>query len=219
MIKGFIFDLDGTVCDSNCIWEEIDRAVFEAHGISFTEEELHSCAAMTYEEVAEFFTEKGVPITVDSMMEEMNALARREYAENVMLKPFAAEYIRAIRDSGGRIALATASPKELYEPVLTHRGIYDLFDTFLTTDEYGPKDSPDIYLAAAAALGVPPSECAVFEDIVKGITSAKAAGMTAAAVYDRASESERERLEAIADDYLMDFSSFPYLNNTQGENK
>ena len=70
------------------------------------------------------------------------------------------------------------------------------------------KPAPDVYLAVAKALDVSPSECLVFEDIVKGIMAGKNAGMTTCAVADEDSASTWEDKKAVADYAVYDFYDF-----------
>ena len=205
-IRGFIFDLDGTLIDSNGVWENIDRKIMDKNHIRISDRELHQAAAMTYEEVLEFMASKGLRYSLDQLMSECNALAETEYRYNIFLKDGAEEALRLIKARGGKIALATASPRRLYEPVLRRNCVYGMFDAFITTDEAGAdKDHPDIYLKAAEMIGVPPWECAVFEDVLKGIVSAGNAGMVTAAVYDEFSSEDFVTMKQIADVFLMSF--------------
>lgn len=207
---GFIFDLDGTLIDSNGAWEKIDRRVLEAHGVYVSDRELHSLAAMTYEEVLEFFIKKGVKITLEELKDEFDRLAVHEYRYNIFLKDGVREYLDALRKLGKKLAVATASPKRLYEPVLRNNCIYGMFDAFVTTDEVGmSKDHPDIYLEAAQRIGIAPEGCVVFEDVLKGIVSAKNAGMTAVAVYDSYSSEDFVSMRSIADSFVMSFEEMP----------
>lgn len=205
-INGFIFDLDGTLIDSNGVWEKINRKLMDKNHIRLSDRELHQAAAMTYEEVFEFFCSKGLRCSLEQLRSESDELAEQEYRYNIFLKDGAEELLRLIKSKGAKIALATASPRKLYEPVLRRNCVYSLFDAFITTDEAGAdKDHPDIYLRAAEMIGVPPWECMVFEDVLKGIVSAGNAGMFTAAVYDEYSSEDYVTMKQIADVFLIDF--------------
>lgn len=68
------------------------------------------------------------------------------------------------------------------------------------------KPAPDIYLAVAGQLGIPPRACLVFEDIIPGILAGKAAGMKVCAVEDAYSLEQAEEKKALADYYISHFS-------------
>lgn len=203
---GYIFDLDGTIIDSNGVWEKIDRIVLERNHVYLPASELRRAASMSYEEVLELFISKGLTYTLDQLKNEFDELAVKEYRYNIFLKDGVKEYLSRLKNSGKKIALATASPKRLYEPVLRNNHIYNMFDAFVTTDEVGAeKDFPDIYLTAAERLGVFPDRCVVFEDVLKGIVSASNAGMYTVAVYDKYSSGDVITLRSMADRFIMSF--------------
>lgn len=202
-----IFDLDGTLLDSNSVWEKIDLKVLEKRGIRCGSGFAASLAAMTYEEAAEEMHKLGVKESTEELIREFNEMAVREYRYSIFLKDCAEEYLTYLKSRGVKIALATASPKALYEPALRNNHVYGYFDAFCTVDDAGKsKDHPDIYLHAASRLGAAPRDCAVFEDVLKGIISAKNAGMYAVGVYDKYSAEDIVTIRAAADKFIMNFS-------------
>ena len=204
-----IFDLDGTLVDSNTVWEKIDRMYMQKKHISATPKEINDMAAMTYEECFGFMKKKKPDLddSLDDIKTEFNKMAISEYRFNVFLKPNVKEFLTLLQYKGKKIALATASPRELYEPALRHNGIYGFFDAFCTTGEAGrEKDYPDVYLLAAEKTGTFPEDCAVFEDTLKGIASASNAGMYTIGVYDRYSCVDAVTMRNTADRFIMDFS-------------
>lgn len=204
-IEGYIFDLDGTLIDSNGVWEKIDRKVLEKNGVYASDRELRAAAAMTYEECLDFFHSKGISCTLAELKAEFDDLAEKEYRYNIFLKKGTGECLRELKAAGKKIAIATASPKRLYEPVLRNNCVYGLFDAIVTTDEAGAsKDHPDVYLLAAERLGLFPEQCAVFEDVLKGIVSARNAGMYTVAVYDKYSSDDVVTLRGAADKFVME---------------
>ena len=70
----------------------------------------------------------------------------------------------------------------------------------------GDKSSPDIYLLAAERMGVVPNQCVVFEDILRGIQSAKSAGFYTVAVEEPASALDQMEIQKTADRYIRSFA-------------
>lgn len=202
-----IFDLDGTLLDSNSVWEKIDVKILEENGIRCSKNFSEKLAAMTYEDAAEEMRKLGVKEIAGELIRKFNEMAVREYRYNIFLKDYAAEYLTYLKGRGVKIALATASPKILYEPALRNNHVYGYFDAFCTVDDAGKsKDYPDIYLKTASRLNVAPRDCVVFEDVLKGIISAKNAGMYAVGVYDKYSAEDIVTIRIAADRFIMNFS-------------
>jgi HAD superfamily hydrolase (TIGR01509 family) len=206
-IAGAIFDLDGTLVDSNHVWEEIDKELLTRRGITVSDDFLKILASATYEDAYNQMVLVGVTDSYETILSEFNELALYEYKHNIMLKDEAENYLKTLKESGIKLAVATASPKELYEPVLRRGGIYELFDEIITVFDVGKsKEFPDIYLTAAAKMGVSPADCIVFEDISRGILTAKEAGFKTVMVYDRYSQLDFFRMRGIADHYIYSFA-------------
>lgn len=201
-----IFDLDGTLADSNTVWEKLDRIILKKYGISADDKFVEKLASLTYEQAADAIRKLGVPVSDEGFIEEINVLARIEYADNVPLKPYATELLHEMNSSGMKIVLATASPAELYEPLLRRNGVYDLFDGFITTGEVGKgKDQPDIYLKAAEIADYPISKCVIFEDTLTAVRTASETEAYVCAVYDKYSEQDIDMIKALSDKYVYTF--------------
>lgn len=118
--------------------------------------------------------------------DEIRALRRQRYLEMVDLQPVLPgilEYINQAHSSGMRVAIASSSPHRWVDRHLQVRGISELFDVIICAeDAEKSKPSPDLYLAALAALGISATEAIAFEDSPNGITSARAAGIYCVAV-------------------------------------
>ena len=113
---------------------------------------------------------------------------------------------KILKEKGIRMAVATSSSPELYEPALKKNGIYEYFKAFVTVSEVKRgKGFPDIYEKAAEKLSLPPETCVVYEDILAGIRGAKMGGFAAVGVYDRSGEGNRAKMEQEADRYVTSF--------------
>lgn len=202
-----IFDMDGTIADSLYVWKKVDIDFFGKRGKTLPENYGKAVGSMSFAEAASFTKQKyNILETVEDIMNEWYSMAVEEYSFHVKLKPNVKKYIEYIKEKNIKAALCTASPKELYEPFLKNNGIFELFDAFVSGSEVERgKEFPDIYFLTAKKLGVRPERCIVFEDILKGIVGAKAAGMTVFGVYDSTAEEEKKRIIETADGYIYDF--------------
>ena len=204
---GYIFDFDGTIADSNYLWEKVDREFFERRGMKIPSDYGHKISTMSFYEGAVFTKETyNIEESVEQIMEEWHKDAVHEYERNVKLKDSVVDYIRFLKRKNYKVGLATASNPEFYLPVLKKYAITECFDAFADGKLGLPnKDNPDIYIKCAEMMGVKPENCTVYEDIIQGIRSAKAAGMTAVGVYDERSSLKSDDIIRESDRYITDF--------------
>lgn len=207
-----IFDLDGTLLDSMGVWDRIDEEFLAKRGIAVPDDYMAKVSAMQFMEIAEYTIERfGLRDTPEELVAEWNGMAKRMYAQVVEPKPHAVEYLRALKASGARLAVATTMLPDLRAQALAHAGMADLFDAVVGVDDAGDrgKEHPDVYLLAARRVGVDPARCTVFEDLLAGMRSAKSVGMQVWAVHDDSSDRDWERICALADGVLFDFADAP----------
>lgn len=206
-IKGAIFDLDGTLLDSMWVWEKVDHDFLGKRNIGFPIDLRENIEHLSFTEVAKYFKSRfGLKENIEDIMKEWNDMAYDEYSKNVMLKPYAKEFLSFLKAINIKTAIATSNSRLLMEAALRNNGILNMFDAVTTLDEVGKvKNLPDIYLLSARKLNVPPSECIVFEDILPAVKGAKAAGMKVIGVHDSYSEFQREDIIQVADRYISDY--------------
>jgi HAD superfamily hydrolase (TIGR01509 family) len=186
MFKGAIFDLDGTILDSSRVWKKVDTDFFNRHNMSVPSDYLENISAMNIYDIARYTIKRfNFNYEVNELVDIWNSMAKKEYEENIVIKPYVKEYLLKLKSEGVKLGIATALDTFLYEPCLKRNGIFDLFDDYrsLSTMKNG-KDSPDIYLFVANKLNVKPEECMVFEDILKGCRSALSAKFYVVGVND-----------------------------------
>ena len=202
--KGAIFDLDGTILDSSRVWKKVDSDFFNMHGMTVPSDYLENISAMNIYDIARYTIKRfNFNYEVNELVDIWNSMAKKEYEENIVIKPYVKEYLLYLKEKGIKLGIATALDTFLYEPCLKRNGIFDLFDDHrsLSTMKNG-KDSPDIYLYVAKKLNVKPEECMVFEDILKACRSAKSAGFYVVGVNDY----DNLNIIPYTDKYIYSFS-------------
>lgn len=206
--KAFLFDLDGTLVDSMWIWKSIDVEYLGRFGLELPDDLQSSIEGMSFSETAQYFKERfAIPDSLEEMKADWNRMAWEKYLQEVPLKPGVRDFLVYYRARGVKMAVATSNSRELAEAVIAVHGLTDIFDAVVTgCDVAHGKPSPDIYLEAAAKLGVLPGECLVFEDIVAGIQAGRNAGMEVAAVEDAYSLYQMEQKKELADIYIADYT-------------
>ena len=208
-IDAVIFDLDGSLVDSMWMWEEIDVEYLGKFGISLPENLQSEIEGMSFSETAHFFKEHfRLPDSIEKIKSDWNRMAWDKYSREVPLKKGVDRFLFQCRQKEVKLGIATSNSRELVENIASVHGLSRFFSCIMTgCDVAKGKPAPDIYLAVARELGVHPSRCLVFEDIIPGIQAGKAAGMKVCAVEDLYSAGQREQKKALADYYIEDFFS------------
>ncbi|WP_186565328.1 HAD family hydrolase [Lawsonibacter celer] len=207
--KYCIFDMDGTLTDSMDYWNNLGADYLRTHGVQPPEEELFQrMKGATLAESALYFMEHfGVPGPAERIVDEFNQIMADHYRNDIPLKPGVAEYLRALRAVGVRLAVASATSLHLVRACLGRLGIEELFDAFSSCESIGKsKEFPDVYLQAAKQLGAAPTQCAVFEDALFAAQTAKAAGFYTVGVYEKAYAAQWAELTTLCDETVEDWS-------------
>lgn len=205
--KGAIFDLDGTLFDSMGIWKEVDIAFFRNHGMRMPSDYQDKIKDMHFRTMAIYTKERfKMRSSIESIMDEWCSLCYDKYAKEVPLKAGVKEFLDLLKENGIKIAFATANTTQLSEVCLKNNGIFDYFDTGAYLHEtLTDKSDPDVYLLASERLGLAPSECIVFEDLLAGINGAVKGGFAVCGVYDKHSRKDTRYIKQIADYYINSF--------------
>jgi len=177
---GYIFDCDGTLVDSMPLHLRAWRTALEMHGFApenFTLDMHHGFAGMPGAAIVrKLNADFGCDLPPDKVESDKVAWYLRHHTDVRGIEPVVA----IARAAYGKIpmAVASGSDADIVHDSLRAIGIHDLFLTIITpADVAHGKPAPDMFLLAAARLGVPPQECLVFEDGLLGVEAAKAAGM------------------------------------------
>lgn len=202
-----VFDLDGTLLDSNGIWREVDQRFVDRHGCRLTEE-YNEFVAHAIFPVAARFTKEYYHLA-DSEEEIMSAwreLARDAYARELPLKPGAEAYLAQCADNGERLVLYTSSEPSLCRAALKRHGILAYFEQLYFAQELElEKKHPASFRALSALLNEPAQGCILFDDSPVACTSAKEAGWKVVGIFDPFFEHQRVQMEQICDWFVTGF--------------
>jgi HAD superfamily hydrolase (TIGR01509 family) len=180
--EAVLFDCDGVLVDSEPITNGVLREMLAELGWSMTVEECmrQFVGKAVKDERAIIEARTGRPLTEDWLAEFRQ---RRNVQLELRLQPVAGavEAVAAVHGAlEGRIACASGADRGKVELQLAKCGLARWFEGRVFSGHEMPrsKPAPDVYLAAAAAIGVAPARCLVVEDTVTGVTAGVAAGAT-----------------------------------------
>ena len=181
-----VFDMDGTLLDTELVFKEIVYEVSRGLGYEMIETVHLGMVGSSHEVTNQLLVEAyGVTFPYTLFDEQCRAAMGIRMAEAVPLKSGALEMLKDLRERGLPTAVATSSRRHHADPHLKSAGLFELFDAIVTRDDVThPKPHPEPYLIAAGRLGISPAQCLAIEDSHSGVRAAHAAGMQTVMVPD-----------------------------------
>jgi pseudouridine-5'-monophosphatase len=189
-----IFDLDGVLLDTEKLYTQATQTVVGEFGKTFDwalksrmmgRDELDASRLLV--------SELGLPISAEEYLRRQLpiALALFRAAEEI---PGAEAFVTRLRQRGLVLAVGTSSTRKLYDLKTNHHAWFQHFTAVVSGDHPEVrqlKPAPDIFLAAARAIGAEPQRCLVIEDSIAGVSAARAAGMSVVALPDAELKDDR----------------------------
>lgn len=182
-MSAVVFDMDGTLTDTEHVWDVVRRGLAEADGLPWPPEASRAMMGMSTQEWSAYLSEvvglEGTPEdaarrTIDAMVEH--------YHRGLELLPGATAAVRRMAEHWP-LGLASSSPRVLIDAAVDAMGLTGVFGATLSTEEIDAgKPAPDVYLEVCRRLGVDPERTVAVEDAENGILSAHAAGLAVVAI-------------------------------------
>lgn len=204
-IHALIFDCDGVVVDSNRLHVETWRETAAAHGYPMADpEHIGKCGLRTIAVIRELLRWPVDEAEAVALGEEKERRYRdRIRAGGIAPIPGVRETLEKAAALGIPCALGSSAPPENARLCLDALDLARFFRAVVTGGDVARgKPHPDIFLAAAGKLGVPPAECLVIEDAPAGVEAAHRAGMRAIALLTSHTPEELAAADALARDFL-----------------
>lgn len=180
MIKGIIFDFDGTIIDTETAWYTAFSEAYEEQGVELTLEQYSTCIGTSLNSFNPYeYLMTDLKLPIDRMAFRTAVQQRHsKLMELEEMRPGIQQYLDLAKDAGLRIGLASSSSSEWVERHLDLLGIRDYFECIRTADHVeNVKPDPELYNQVLACLNLKPEEAVAIEDSPNGARAAAAAGM------------------------------------------
>jgi len=179
--RAVIFDLDGVLWDGEPLYHEAFNVILEPYGVRVSDDDylqiIGTSVGAAWDWVRRRFELTASP---DGVLRAYNEAVLRLLEQPFEPLPGARSLIDTLHRRGVPMGVATASLRPWADATLRGLGLQDAFGAVVSASEVrNAKPAPDLFLAAAARLGIPPERCLAVEDTAPGIAAAKAAGMFA----------------------------------------
>lgn len=177
-LQGVLFDLDGTLIDSEPLWYEVGRTVIERHGGTWTTASSMKLLGVSLPKIGEALqtavgrTDLSGEFLLNEVVQEISGLLRA----NLTWRPGAVSLLASLNAASVPVGLVTASYQAIVDAVKSHLPAGTFQATVSGNDVTVGKPDPESYLLGAKRLGVEPDRCVAIEDSPTGIASAEGAG-------------------------------------------
>ena len=211
-----LFDMDGTLIDSNGVWKDVDREFLARRGLPYTHA-YYEGVAHTILPLAARFTKEYCHLTesCEDIIAEWMEMARDAYA-HVTVKPGVRAYLKQCRAEGRRMAVVTSSVPEHCRTALHHLNLEKYFERIVFAHDLGlEKKDPEIWRLAAREGGVRPEDCTIFDDSLAACGGARAAKMRVVGVYDRFFSQDEKEMRDFCDVYIQSFEELLWMPEDQ----
>jgi HAD superfamily hydrolase (TIGR01509 family) len=208
MLKGLLFDMDGVLVNNLEIHRQAFAEFFHRYGVERSFDDLSRVFGKGNDDIMGELMPKEVVerVGIRELGYQKEAIYREIYAPIIEPQRGLLDFLAEAEGAGLRSAVGSSGYRVNVDFVLERCDIGRYFEAIVAGDEVTRcKPDPEIYLTAAAKLGLEPLECIVFEDAEAGIEAAKRAGIKVVALATTFSRDflEKTAADAIVDDFTQ----------------
>ena len=207
LMKGAIFDCDGTLIDSAKAWRAVETELFKAVGGRVTDEVARALSPLTIPEAAVYLHDThGVGADADDVVRMIGEGMLAFYRSKAQPRPGALEFVQALHARGIRCSVASSSPQDFLQAGLACAGFLPYLDAVVSVEDVGAsKREPAVFDRACELMGTSPADTWGFEDSIYAIHTLKAAGYRTVGIYERDTSGTFEQLKETADIAVLSF--------------
>ena len=200
----YLFDLDGTLIDSMPVWADRIYHLLDENKIAYPADIIRIVAPMDNAAIADYLRDVlGLQLDAAEILDRMQAFISADYRERIPAKATVPETLKALKAAGLHLHVLTASPHSLTDVCLKRLGLWALFDTVWSCEDFAlPKTDEQIYHRVCEKIGATPAACVFADDNLLALTTAKKAGLTVVGVADPSDAEDSEKIRAVADRYV-----------------
>lgn len=189
---GVVFDCDGTLADTESLANRAWHGALAERGYQPTAEDLRAVVGHPFPQNWAYYSARAALGDLEPFRQEIGERYLALFATELTFHDDALDTLRELAAAEVPIAVASSSPRASVHAVLDRAQVRDLVSVVIGYDDVTePKPAPEPYLRAAAAIGVPPTQCSAVEDTPVGVRSARAAGLFTVAVVRAHSDADQ----------------------------
>jgi HAD superfamily hydrolase (TIGR01509 family) len=216
-MSAILFDMDGTIIDSEPLWLQAEIQVMAELGCHWDEQDQINCLGGPMERTEKYMQDRSGNVKPYGYFgQRLNEVMKLKFVKDLVLIPNALELITKSKEAGLKTALVTASGRELMNSALT-RFPENSFDIAISRDDVAnSKPHPEPYLMAAERLKVKIDECLVLEDSMTGVRAGLDSGAQVVAISHILSIANEKNLRVISNLTEITFKQlvewYPFLD-------
>lgn len=209
MIKGIIFDVDGTLLDSLDAWKDIGNQYLSTLDIPYNPNLDSILEHMDLLEGVKYLKQMyQLKQSETNIIETIKKNIYNQYAFHIPLKDGVKEFLDNCKKKNYQLVILTAGDDTLASVALTRLQVIDYFDDVFACHKMGiSKQEKESFLTVTNKMMIKLEECIVIEDAYYAIESAHEAGFYTIAIYDKENNKDQDRIKMVADEYHQSFDT------------